>query len=273
MDKVLYVDKQFERHLAEFKKHFPKLELVYMAIQGSQNYDLDEYNDYYHSDIDTKAIVLPSLDDIILNKEPISKTFVLDNNEHIDIKDIRIMFECFKKQNINFIEILFSRYCYINPKYEQFFIPLLEHREEIARLNYNQALRCMSGMSMQKLAALCHPYPTIKDKIDKYGYDGKQLHHIIRMNDFIKNYVANKSYKECLTSYADKELLWKAKLNMFSLEEAKQLAVKYDEETHKIATNNLLEEDQLDYNAIEILSKCQYNCIRKYLAEELRGEI
>lgn len=131
----------------------------------------------------------------------------------------------------------------------------------------------MSGMSMQKLAALCHPYPTIKDKIDKYGYDGKQLHHIIRMNDFIKNYVANKSYKECLTSYANKELLWKAKLNMFSLEEAKQLAVKYDEETHKIAINNLLEEDQLDYNAIEILSKCQYNCIRKYLAEELREEI
>ena len=37
--------------------------------------------------------------------------------------------------------------------------------------------------------------------------------------------------------------------------------------------NNLLEEDQLDYNAIEILSKCQYNCIRKYLAEELREEI
>ena len=40
----------------------------------------------------------------------------------------------------------------------------------------------------------------IKDKIDRYGYDPKQLHHILRMNDFIKEYASGKAYKECLIS-------------------------------------------------------------------------
>ena len=55
----------------------------------------------------------------------------------------------------------------------------------------------MYGWNEQrKLKALKHPYPTIVDKINKYGYDPKQLHHILRMNDFIKKYaVLKKPYK------------------------------------------------------------------------------
>ena len=35
-------------------------EVVCLMLQGSQNYELDVYTDEYKSDIDTKAIVLPS---------------------------------------------------------------------------------------------------------------------------------------------------------------------------------------------------------------------
>ena len=59
-----------------------------LFLQGSQNYQLDIYDDDYKSDIDAKAIVLPSIDDVVLNKQAVSTTIVMDNNEHIDVKKI-----------------------------------------------------------------------------------------------------------------------------------------------------------------------------------------
>ena len=47
-------------------------EIFGIFVLGSQNYGLDIYSDEYWSDIDTKCIILPNLDDIILNKKPIS---------------------------------------------------------------------------------------------------------------------------------------------------------------------------------------------------------
>lgn len=47
-------------------------EVVGVFLRGSQNYNLDCDN----SDIDTVAIVLPSIDDVILNKQPISTKYI-----------------------------------------------------------------------------------------------------------------------------------------------------------------------------------------------------
>ena len=191
MDREEYIAQGLIRHIEEFEKCYPNLEMFVLVLQGSQNYGLDIYTDEYKSDIDTKVIVIPSLEDVVMNKKPISTTHVLPNNEHLDIKDIRLYFDNFKKQNINFIEILFSPYYIVNPKYRDLWEELIIDRELIAHYNTNQALRCMSGMSMEKRKALCHPYPSLIDKIEKYGYDGKQLHHIIRMCDFIYAYTHN----------------------------------------------------------------------------------
>ena len=87
--------------------------VIYIALQGSQNYNL-EYED---SDIDSKVIVTPNLRDVVENRKPVSTTHVCKNDEHIDLKDIRLMFDCFKKQNINFIEILFTDYHIIQSDY------------------------------------------------------------------------------------------------------------------------------------------------------------
>ena len=266
-----YIQKRFEGHLDAFNKKFPNLELVYMAVQGSQNYGLDYYGDGYCSDLDTKAIVLPSLDDIVQDKQPLSFVYVLENNEHIDIKDIRVMFEMFKKQNINFIEILFSHYNYINPKYADFFKELIINREKIARYNHNQTLRCIAGMSMEKLKAMCHPYPTIKDKIDKYGYDGKQLHHIIRMNDFMYAFVVlGMSYEASLSHFKDKDLLFDAKFNKFSLEDALCLAERYDNDTKELKEKFSKDVEKTDKEVEELLNKVKYQCIKKHILEEVR---
>ena len=54
-------------------------DVVYIGLQGSQNYDLDVCDDDYKSDIDTKAIILPSFEDFVYNRTPISITEILPN--------------------------------------------------------------------------------------------------------------------------------------------------------------------------------------------------
>lgn len=272
MNREEFIKKGLYLHLHTFKRNYPNLEWFVLVIQGSQNYGLDIYTEEYKSDIDTKMLVIPSLEDIVYNKKPISTTYILPNNEHTDIKDIRLYFDNFKKQNINFVEILFSNYYIINPKYQDLWDELIKNRENIAHYNYNQTLRCIAGMSMEKKKALCHPYPTIKEKIDKYGYDGKQLHHIIRMNDFIYAYTHNKLYKECLTYLPHKELMMEAKLNKFSLEEALELAEFFDNQTKEMKDFYLKESEEINQDALNTLNKVQYEVIKRKIKTDIIQE-
>ena len=207
-------------------------EIVGVFLQGSQNYELA----YEDSDIDSKAILLPRFNDFCLRKQPTSTTHVCDNEEHIDFKDIRLMFDCFKKQNINFVEILFTKYKIINPKYKTLMQRIFDNNEKIARYNNYAAVNCISGMSMEKYKALEHPYPTIIDKIEKYGYDPKQLHHIIRLNEFIKRYIAGEKYADCLIS-KNKNYLIEVKKDVHTLDEARSIAKSLCDETRELKTN------------------------------------
>ena len=191
---------------------------VGIFLQGSQNYGLD----YEGSDIDTKAILLPSFEDFVLNAKPISTTHVMENNEHCDFKDIRLMFETIKKQNVNFVEILFTPWMILNPKYEDLFRPVLENREGIARYSNYAGVNCIVGMALMKQKAMEHPYPTILDKIEKYGYDPKQLHHALRMREFLTRYISGEPYADCLVA-KDRDYLMYVKQGNLSLEEARVL--------------------------------------------------
>ena len=94
-----------EKIMKRVQEHYNYLkekgfEIVFLALQGSQNYGLDVYDEDYISDVDTKAVILPSFEDFIYGRKLYSETLVLENNEHIDVKDIRVMFETYKKQNV-----------------------------------------------------------------------------------------------------------------------------------------------------------------------------
>ena len=266
-----------EKIMKRVKEHYDYLqqkgyEIVFLALQGSQNYGLDVYDEEYMSDVDTKAVILSSFEDFVYNRRPESETIVLDNNEHIDVKDVRPMFENYKKQNINFVETLFTKYMIINPKYKDLVELLLANREEIAHLNYNQALKCMSGMSMEKLKALKHPYPATKDKIEKYGYDPKQLNHILRINDFIKKYIQNKPYSECLIP-DNKEWLIQVKKGILPELEAETLALTIDANTRHIKDISIKTNDEINQKAIDILDKVKYELLKRKFQEDLKIEI
>lgn len=189
-------------------------------LQGSQNYRLS----YEGSDIDTKAIIIPSFEDFVLNRKPVSTTLILPSNEHIDLKDIRLMHECFRKQNINFIEILFTKYRYLNLDYKEIYQPMFDNRERIAHYNNYASVNCIAGMVYEKHKAMEHPYPTLKDKIEKYGYDNKQLHHILRCEEFLNRYINGVPYEECLIPTNPQHLINIKAEYIYTLEEARQIA-------------------------------------------------
>lgn len=196
-------------------------------LQGSQNYSLS----YSGSDIDTKAILIPSFEDFVLNRKPVSTTLILPSNEHIDIKDIRLMHNCFYKQNINFIEILFTRYRYINPEYAAIYQPMFDNAERIAHYNNYAAVNCIAGMVFEKRKALCHPYEGLRAKIEKYGYDNKQLHHIVRCEEFLRRYISGVPYAECLIPTDTRHLINIKASYIYSLEEAVEMADKLEAAT------------------------------------------
>ena len=117
-------------------------DIIGVFLYGSQNYNLDREN----SDIDIKVITLPSLDTITKSTNPYSKEKELFDKNGIalgkmDIKEIRKMTDMYKKQNINFIETLFTDYYILNPSYEHIFKEyFINNREEIAYYDMSKAI-------------------------------------------------------------------------------------------------------------------------------------
>lgn len=179
-----WIMERVHEHWLEALTLFPKDRIVGIFLQGSQNYGLD----YEGSDIDTKLIVVPTWEDICFNRKPVSTTHIRANDEHIDLKDIRLMFQTFRKQNLNFMEILFTKYRIINPMYEEYWAELVEYNEKVVMYDPCGAVKTMKGIAMEKYHAMEHRYPAKAEIIDAWGYDPKQLHHLFRISEFIDRY-------------------------------------------------------------------------------------
>ena len=238
-------------------------------LQGSQNYNLD----YSGSDIDTNAIIIPTFKDIVLNKKPVSTTLILPNNEHIDVKDIRLYMDCFKKQNINFIEILFTPYRCLNQNYEYLFQPMFINNEKIAHYNNYKAVNAIAGMVYEKRKALCHPYPTLFEKIEKYGYDNKQLHHILRCKEFLERYIAGESYAECLIPKCPEYLIKVKSQYIYTVDEAIQIA---DDCVSSVTNTKQAYFDthdvMVDREVEDIMNSVLYDVIREAFELEIKQE-
>ena len=217
-----WIMEQLNRHYQEALTLFPEDRIVGVFLQGSQNYGLD----YEGSDIDTKCIVLPTLEDLIFNRKPVSTTHVLPNEEHLDLKDVRLYFQTFRKQNLNFMEILFTKYKIVNPTYEPMWNRLIENNEQIARYNPVGAVKTMKGIAMEKYHAMEHRYPSKVELIDKYGYDGKQLHHLIRVNEYLLRYIEGEAYTDCLQTKIGDTLKKIKDMNnpFYTLDQAREVA-------------------------------------------------
>lgn len=221
--------------------------VIYIGLYGSQNYNLDDEE----SDIDVKAIILPNLNDIIFRKVT-SKTIECENG-NIDVKDLITFYDVIKKGNFSYVEAMDTEYSigdkYIKELFKQF------------RPN----LKSMLGAMYEKRKALTHEYPSKKKEIEKWGFDPKQLHHILRLRNLIwTNLYEQKTYSYEKYNGEDKEEMVGYKRNTydFSKEYAEKLSDLYIEEV------KVLIPKEYTYEVINIDEE-----INKYIEEKIKMEL
>lgn len=256
-----------QKHYEEALKIFPSDQIVGIFAQGSMNYGLDVEN----SDIDTKCIVVPTFDDLAYVRKPVSTTHIRANEEHIDLKDVRLYINCFKKQNLNFIEILFTPYYIVNPKYETLWKRLVANNTSIATYSPYRATKTMKGIALEKYHAMEHRYPSKVAIIEKWNYDPKQLHHLVRVKNFLSDYINCKPYEECLRPNEKVcEYLKELKEKPMELREARLLADKTLAEVDALAktAEEIFPKDYIDDATELLLQEVQ----RDIMYEALRGE-
>lgn len=175
------------------------------------------------------------------------------------------------KQNVNFVEILFTPYSIINPEYADLFQPVLDAREEIARYNNYAGMNCIMGMALEKQKAMEHPYPATMDKIEAFGYDPKQLHHALRLREFMTRYEAGEPYADCLISNQC-DYLKEVKRGCYSLKEARALmstAIQSMTEDKKRYMDTV--PVSINQHANEVLQKATVEILKRSFLKEIQG--
>ena len=158
--------------------------ICYIGLYGSQNYNLDSES----SDFDFRAIVVPTINDLIRNKKT-SKTYTYEYGE-IDVKDIWTYYQVVRKGNPSFIEPLISSYWSGNEEIRQLFS------------GFKPNPKAILGMMIQK----------IKRYVEKK--DPKDFLHTARLRDLFSpegDYISlpNKCYQVYIGNHREEMLKFK----------------------------------------------------------------
>lgn len=222
-----FIKTRLVEHYNEVVAHYGEDAVLGVFLYGSQNYGCATAA----SDVDTKAILIPSFADLCLNK-PVAKELHI-GEEHCEVKDIREMVKMWKKQNLNFLEILYTDYFILNPSYryvwDEFIKPF---REEIVNYNKPYMAKSLQGQilnnikrdnnkmqakavrTLYQLGHICH-FPSNsfdenikldKEERDRYFYIREMGLTEEKKNDYIevtKNFATLLMQEEEDTSFGD----------------------------------------------------------------------
>ena len=179
--------------------------------------------------------------------------------------------ETFRKQNLNFLEILFTPYHCGHPDYWKEWSRLVDARERIARMNPFRAVKSMKGIALEKYHAMEHAYPSKLDILAKYGYDPKQLHHLVRIDNYLTRYINGESYEKCLIPEDSmKAFLLTIKKGGWDLASARELANQSLAHVEKIANEFCAwEEEREDEEMRDLLEDVSYNIMKIAVEKEL----
>ena len=135
-----------ERLAAHYKKaceHYAEENILGVFLYGSWNYGTNLPD----SDVDTKCILIPDLYHLAIKPYEVKHLDV--DGEVCECMTIQHMVENWKKQNINFLEILYTPYVIINPKFclewEDF---VGEWREALAHYDVKKAILSMGNQAL-----------------------------------------------------------------------------------------------------------------------------
>lgn len=155
---ILDTLQQYKEHI-EYHGYF-----VYaIMLKGSQNYNLDDEE----SDIDANAILIPTPSQLRSDEKP---KFTFPTGE-VTCHNIYSFAEIVAKGNPQWSEAVHSKYT------------IGESLEFFKKYSVNPS--ALKGMFMEKVHCFDKLYPSRAKYIEQYGYDGKQLHHLIRLYDLL----------------------------------------------------------------------------------------
>ena len=202
-----WVMTKLQHHYDEACKIVPKEQIVGVFAVGSMNHGLDCKN----SDVDSKCIVVPSYQSIVECQAPYKLPNFIEEQECVEIVDIRIFMQQIKEHSLTRVEVLFTPYHIINPKYQQLWQCIIDNREEIAYYNFAKIL---SSIHEQMCKYYQKMFTTTRRHMrarNQYGYVPKYLYQIMRLDEFCQKLMANDKYETSLRS-TQQELLTNIKL-------------------------------------------------------------
>ena len=128
-----------QKHYDKAVEHYGAGAVLGVFCYGSWNYNTALEN----SDVDTKCILIPNLYSLAIKPYEVKHLHIDD--EVCECMTIMHMVANWKKQNINFVEIMFTDYCIINPLYEEIWNGFFNesNREFVAHYDMRQAIHSM----------------------------------------------------------------------------------------------------------------------------------
>ena len=232
------IELAIQEHKQKVLELYPEHQILGIFLYGSQNYNIATEN----SDVDTKAIIVPNLYNLAI-KPVKTHTIELENGEHCEVMDIMHLVANFRKQNINFVEVLFTDYYWINPLYEMDWkIWFKDIREDIAVYNPAYCLKTICGQAIHTL------------KQDKT--DAKKYANGLRLRNFLIKYFDEKvlSYKECIyvnPKFADYLIRLKTDKPLIDVKQTDELIKWFENVKELIVENDTKKMERLD----DILNK------------------
>lgn len=138
-------------------------------------------------------------------------------------------------------------------------------------MNPWRAVKSMKGIALEKYHAMEHAYPSKAEVLAKYSYDPKQLHHLVRVDNYLTRYIAGESYEKCLIPTEEmKKFLLDIKQGNWELAAARELATMSLAHVEKIADEFCAQnEDKEDEEMRNLLEDVSYNIMKIAVKEEL----
>lgn len=212
------IDERLKKHLAVVQEKYGD-RVVFISAVGSMNYGLFTET----SDVDTKAVILPTYAEIVL-KKPESVTLQIDD-EQCSVKDLRVYINELKKQGINVLETLVTNYYLVNGKFLNQIELLRSWAEEICHYDENKFLSSTIGAACSYAKRWNIAYKNYLEADDDANLDYKSAYNIVRLHNTIHAYIQGMKFKEainCRTSL-DRDLLLRIKYGYLGPEGTRSL--------------------------------------------------
>jgi predicted nucleotidyltransferase len=232
----MYTDKDIFATLQKFKEVAEEngLNVYACALKGSQNYNLQDED----SDIDANIVFIPTIAQLRENKK---FHFSLPEGD-VTCHNLYAFADIVAKGNPQWVEVCQTKY-------------IIGDLRVFKDFKINPS--ALKGMMMEKVVAFDKLYPSRKVFIDEFGYDPKQLHHIIRLYDVLEKGVNVYSYTD-----AEKEHMLDIKRGRFPETKEQAFALR-DEYVQKVA--DIYESKKLMYK----VQKVDYNLLDEIYVEQL----